>query len=356
MPDRILITGGAGFVGSTIAFEMRRVFPGAKVIALDNLRRRGSELNVGRLQSAGVQFVHGDVREPRDLEGLAADLIVECSAEPSAQAGYSTEPDYVVQTNLFGCYHCLNLARLSRADFVFLSTSRVYSAESLNALAFRETETRFEWLDDQPLPGAGGAGISEEFPTKGVRSIYGATKLAAEFMIEEYAAAYGFRYVINRCGLIAGPWQMGKADQGVVTHWLAAHHFKRPLQYIGFGGEGKQVRDILHVQDVAELVAKQSQSMAGFHRRTLNVGGGLPYSLSLCEMTAQCEELTGQCLRIGSNLAERPADIRCYVTDTSRIQARHDWRPSRSPAVVLRDTLRWLKENEDRVGSALFAA
>lgn len=154
MPDRILITGGAGFVGSTIGFELKRVFPGADIVAFDNLRRRGSELNVPRLKAAGIRFVHGDVRHPTDLDAVPCDLLIECSAEPSAQAGYASSPDYVVETNLFGCYNCLNLARRTKADFVFLSTSRVYPTATLNGLSFRETANRFEWLDQQSVVGA----------------------------------------------------------------------------------------------------------------------------------------------------------------------------------------------------------
>ena len=355
MPDRVLITGGAGFVGSTIGLELRRSYPGAEIIAFDNLRRRGSELNLPRLKAAGIRFVHGDVRQPSDLEAVPADLIIECSAEPSAQAGYAGDPDYVVETNLFGCYNCLNLARKTKADFLFLSTSRVYSANALNSLAFLESNARFELLDEQPVRGASGLGVSEEFSTCGVRSIYGMTKLAAELMVEEFARAYNFHYLIDRCGLIAGPWQMGKADQGVVSLWVAAHHFGRPLRYIGFGGQGKQVRDILHVDDLAELVAAQAGAMSSYDGLTLNAGGGLSFSLSLREMTAECEQLTGKRIEIGSEYTERPADLRIYVTDNRRIGQLCRWEPARGPRQVLQDLFGWIRDNEQLVASALFA-
>jgi CDP-paratose 2-epimerase len=356
MPDRILVTGGAGFVGSTTSFELKRVFPRADIVAFDNLRRRGSELNVPRLKTAGVRFVHGDVRHASDLEQVPADMIVECSAEPSALAGYGSPPDYTVETNLFGCYNCLNLARRTKADFLFLSTSRVYPVEALNSLSFQETDTRFEWLDEQTIPGASRRGIAEHFPMAGVRSIYGATKLAAELMIQEFADAYGFRYAINRCGLIAGPWQMGKADQGVVTFWLAAHHFERPLRYIGFGGKGKQVRDILHVDDLAELIGMQAGCMKQFDRQVLNVGGGLEFSLSLYELTSLCEELTGKKITIGSEATERRADLRVYVTDNRKIEENSKWKPARNPGMVLRDISNWIRSNESQVVDALFGA
>ncbi len=122
---------------------------------------------------------------------------------------------------------------------MFLSTSRVYPIAPLESLALEETDTRFELAAEQPIAGASPAGIAEAFPLGGARSLYGATKLSAELLIEEYRAAYGLPAVVNRCGVIAGPWQMGKVDQGVFTYWMLAHHFRRPLRYIGFGGGGQ---------------------------------------------------------------------------------------------------------------------
>ena len=126
MTRQVLITGGAGFVGSSLGLGLAQRYPDWKIIALDNLKRRGSELNIPRLKQAGIEFVHGDVRNAEDLEAsaLPVDLILECSAEPSVLAGY-TSPGYVLQTNLIGTINCLELARQTQADFIFLSTSRV---------------------------------------------------------------------------------------------------------------------------------------------------------------------------------------------------------------------------------------
>jgi CDP-paratose 2-epimerase len=248
MSKRALITGGAGFVGSALGLGLAQRYPDWQITALDNLKRRGSELNLPRLKQAGIQFIHGDVRNTEDLDPVALqpDLILECSAEPSVLAGYAS-PGYVLQTNLVGTVNCLELARQTQADFIFLSTSRVYPIAYLNALEFTETETRFQLLEQQVLPGVSSQGISEEFPLNGARSLYGATKLASELLVAEYADAYGLRTVINRCGVLTGPWQMGKVDQGVFALWMAFHYFQRSLKYIGYGGTGKQVRDFLHV-------------------------------------------------------------------------------------------------------------
>ncbi len=106
--------------------------------------------------------------------------------------------------------------------------------------------------------------------------------------------------------MIAGPWQMGKVDQGVFTYWMLAHHFRRPLRYIGFGGRGKQVRDLLHVEDLVDLLDEQIQDPDRWDGSKLNVGGGRDCSLSLLETTRLCAEITGNELEIGSERADPP--------------------------------------------------
>src|SRR3954451_5743921 len=224
--DRLVITGGAGFVGSNLSVRLAERHPEWEVVALDNLYRRGSELNLPRLEAAGVEFVKGDVREPADL-GAVAEItaLIECSAEPSVMSGVDGDSSYLVHTNLTRAYNCLELARRDGAFFVFLSTSRVYPVAPQVELSLEEAETRFEIAAEQAVPGVSPAGISEQFPLDGARTLYGTTKLAAELLIEEYRAAFGLPAAVDRCGVIAGPWQMGKVDQGVFTHWMLAHHF-----------------------------------------------------------------------------------------------------------------------------------
>jgi CDP-paratose 2-epimerase len=324
------------------------------VIALDNLRRRGSELNLPRLREAAVKFVHGDVRELDDLLDLGTvDAIVECSAEPSVMAGVDGSPDYVVQTNLVGAYNCLELARRTNAQLVFLSTSRVYPVAGLSALAYRETATRLELAEEQRMPGASSRGVAESFPLAGARTLYGTTKLAAELLIEEYAAAYGLRAVIDRCGVIAGPWQMGKVDQGVFTYWMLAHHFQRPLAYIGFGGIGKQVRDLLHVDDLLDLIDEQLGDPGRWAGTTVNVGGGRACSLSLVETTELCRAITGRIVDVRSAGKDRPGDIPIYISDCTRLNEMTAWRPRRSPAQILTDIHAWVVEHEAALASAL---
>lgn len=354
---RVLITGGAGFIGASLALGLAARHPDWEVLALDNLRRRGSELNLPRLREAGVSFRHGDVRSLEDLlevgRGGEIDALVECSAEPSVMAGVDGSPDYVVQANLIGAYNCLELARRTGAQLVFLSTSRVYPVAPLESLGYRPNDTRFELLDEQDYPGVSSRGIAESFPLDGTRTLYGATKLSAELLIAEYAASYGLKTTINRCGVVAGPWQMGKVDQGVFTYWMLAHHFQRPLSYIGFDGSGKQVRDLLHVEDLLALVDEQLSEPKYWAGWTVNVGGGRDCSLSLLETTELCREITGRIVDVQAAREDRPGDIPIYISDCSCLFELTDWRPQRGPAEILSDIYGWIGEHESALAGAL---
>lgn len=345
---QILITGGAGFVGSNLATLFKRKYPEIDIIVLDNLKRRGSELNLRRLKEQGVEFIHGDVRNREDLnfENKNIALILECSAEPSALAGFGESPEYLIHSNLFGAINCLEIARKHHANFVFLSTSRVYPFEKINSLNYREETTRFSLIEEQPIPGVSAKGITEQFPLEGPRSLYGATKLAAEFMVLEYADVYGIQTIINRCGVIAGPWQMGKVDQGVFTLWMAAHYFQKELHYIGFGGEGKQVRDVIHINDLFNLIDYQIQNISQFNKQVYNVGGGLENSISLLEMTQICREITGNKILIKNESKNRHADIKSYISDCLKIRKKTSWKPRNTPRQVLEDICGWIYDNE----------
>jgi CDP-paratose 2-epimerase len=340
---RILITGGAGFVGSSLAQLFKADRPDATVIAFDNLRRRGSELTLARLRSAGVEFVHGDIRTPADLDTVGPfDILIECAAEPSVHAGYGGSPDYVVQTNLMGTYNCLEAARRHQARFILLSTSRVYPIPALHALPLVDEGERLTVRRGAQGLGWSAAGITAEFPLSGSRSIYGATKLCSEHLAEEYSALYGLGVIVNRCGVLAGPWQMGKVDQGFVALWCARHLYGGKLAYIGFGGTGHQVRDVLHVRDLFDLLRCQLKDLRPGTFGLYNAGGGAENSVSLAELTKLCREISGINLAIGAQPDTRAADIPWYVTDNSAVTAAYGWRPARNIPTLVKDVFEWL--------------
>lgn len=344
---RILVTGGCGFVGSNLAVKLKEKYPDYKLFALDNLRRRGSELNLTRLQSLNVQFIHGDIRNREDLDGLPpVDLIIEASAEPSVLAGLDGNPQYLVNTNFNGTINCLDLALKYKSAFIFLSTSRVYPIDRLEAIRYTETETRFNIAARQNINGISPAGVSESFPINGFRSLYGASKLSAELIVNEYHHFFDLPTVINRCGVLTGPYQMGKVDQGFVVLWIARHFWKKKLAYFGYGGLGKQVRDLLYIDDLFELIDYQIHHMKKVDGQTFNVGGGQTTNVSLLELTALCQEITGNRIEIARVKENRKADIRIYISDHTKISAISNWQPKTGTRQIVHNIFNWIRDHE----------
>jgi CDP-paratose 2-epimerase len=342
---KILISGGCGFVGSQLAKRFQ--IDGHHVTAFDNLKRRGSELNLAGYKDLGIRFIHGDIRCESDLFDINEqyDLFVEASAEPSVHAGLDGSPNYLLQTNLVGTLNCLEFARKHCGGMIFLSTSRVYSIKPLREIRLCESKTRLEIDEHQTINGISPKGVSLDFPVHQARSLYGATKLASELIVQEYADTYKFPSIINRCGVIAGPGQFGKVDQGVFTMWVANHIYQKPLKYIGFEGTGKQVRDLLHPEDLYNLIAIQSANLSTQSGDIFNVGGGYDCSTSLLEFTHLCQEATAKEVEIGIVPITSPVDIPLYITDNSKVSATFGWKPKKTSKDIVTDINHWISNN-----------
>jgi CDP-paratose 2-epimerase len=351
---KVLITGGAGFVGSNLAIFLKKKYPNYSIITFDNLKRRGSELNMLAFKELGILFIHGDIRNPEDLEVIPAfDVMIEASAEPSVLAGIDSNPFSVINNNLIGSIHCFNTAIKNKAKLIFLSTSRVYPIDKIENANFEETDLRFDFSKNQEESGISEYGISEELNLMTARSFYGSTKLASELFLNEYNEFYNLESTITRYGVIAGPRQMGKTDQGIVTLWMAKHYYNQSLKYIGYGGLGKQVRDILHIDDLLDLVDYQIHNFEKFKSKLYNVGGGIASSLSLLEMTNLCEEITGNKIQIDKEPTTRPADLRVFITDARKIERETGWKPKKTTRQIFEDVYNWIYKNEKDLNDIL---
>lgn len=337
---KILVTGGCGFVGAAVCRRFLAARAGLAITVLDSLRRRGSETNVADLEARGVRVVHGDVRVAADLDALGPfDWVIDAAAEPSVLAGTAADSHtgrrQLVDHNLTGTVNLLEAAARWQAGIVLLSTSRVYSIPALSELPLVEQAGRggagaFAVDGTQPLPaGLSPAGLTEACSTAAPVSLYGATKLAGETLALEYAHAAGTPLVIDRCGVMAGAGQFGRADQGIFSWWIHRWAARRPLSFIGFGGRGLQVRDCLHPDDLADLLLGQLAAARGGEPELVHASGGAASATSLAELSAWCAERLGP-HDVAASRETRPYDLPWVVLDHQAATTRHGWKPART--------------------------
>ncbi len=335
---KLLITGICGFAGYTLARALREHIEGLELIGLDNLIRPGSELNRAKLGLLDVKFIHADVRSASDFESLPpADWVLDAAANASVLAGlgHPAASRQLVEHNLAGTINVLEYCRRHRAGFILLSTSRVYSIPPLAGLEVQVKTNAFQPAPDQKWPrGCSRSGIAEDFSTSPPVSLYGSTKLASEILALEYGSTFDLPVWINRCGVMAGAGQFGRADQGIFAFWIHSYAARRSLKYIGFGGQGYQVRDALHPADLAPLLARQMAQPSKQPEPPLNFGGGTSNSMSLAQLSAWCAERFGP-HHIESDPTPRPFDLPWVVMDCQGAARRWDWKPQMRLGTIL---------------------
>ena len=337
---KILITGGCGFVGSNLCIFIKKNISKAKVYSLDNLYRKGSILNQKRLKSYGVKNFKIDIKDNLKISKLPKfDLIVDCCAEASVEIS-AKQPNRVFYTNLVGTFNILEKCRKDKTNLIFLSSSRVYSINSLRKIINKKYLKKK--INSRIL-------IDESFDTSSPKSIYGMTKYSSEQLIQEYNYAYNIKYLINRFGVISGPWQFGKQDQGFISLWLQKHLFKKKLKYIGFGGFGNQIRDVIHVDDVCEIISKQIKKIKRINNQIFNIGGGIKNSLSLKELTLACQNLTKRKIYIERINHTSKFDIPYYVSNNKKIKQFYNWNPKKNLKNILMDTFKWIRVNQSQL-------
>ena len=334
---KILITGGCGFVGSNIAIFLKKKLKNANIFSLDNLFRKGSEINQKRLISNKIKNFNIDITNTKKINNLKKfDLVIDCCAEPAIEAS-TKDPDRVFKTNLIGTFNILKKCTRDKSNIIFLSSSRVYSIKDLRDLVKNLNLKKTLKINKT---------INEKFETSSASSLYGFTKLSSEKLIKEFSFANKLKYIINRFGVISGPWQFGKQDQGFVTMWIGKHIYKKKLSYIGFGGHGNQVRDVIHIDDVCEIIYLQIKNLNKKYNNTFNVGGGPKNSISLKQLTSKCRIITNKKINIGKISSTSNFDIPYFVTDNSKIKKFYKWKPIKNIDLVLKDVYTWLTENK----------
>ena len=309
-------------------------------------------MNLKKLKKLGVAANRLDVRLASDIESLQpVDWVIDCAANPSVLAGMldNTSSRQVMEHILLGTINLLEYCRRCKAGLILLSTSRVYSATKLAQLPVKERDFAFALKEGYSTTGISSKGVSETFPTSPPISLYGASKLASETLVLEYAETFGFPVWSNRCGVLAGAGQFGKADQGIFSFWIHSFFEKNPLKFIGFEGSGLQVRDALHPGDLVPLLLRQMQEPDRDAPKIINLGGGVGNSMSLKQLTSWCEERFGTNEVLASG-EERPMDAPWIVMDSSKAREVWDWTPNTTLNEILEEIARhaeaypqWLK-------------
>lgn len=322
----IIVTGGAGFIGSNVAAAFLR--DGYRVTVFDSLARSGSERNLEWLQTLAprgkLRFARGDVRDSAAVRAVVGDSDVHIVFHFAAQTAVTRsllEPREDLDVNLYGTHNVLEAVRRGAARvppmLFFTSTNKVYGALARRRVA--ESSTRFHFCDAD----IDARGIDESEPLD-FHSPYGCSKGAADQYVHDYARIYDLRTVVFRMSCIYGPRQFGNEDQGWVAHFMRAVAEDLPLTIYG---NGKQVRDLLYIDDLVrafQLASKHIERTAG---NVYNMGGGPPNAISVWhELRPMLERLAGHPLE-ACHGAWRPGDQPIYVTNTCKAQRDFGWQP-----------------------------
>ena len=334
---KVLVTGGAGFVGCNTVVRLIRA--GHRVFVMDNLSRRGTEKNLEWIKSIGpFYFIKQDVRDADKVaqffrEEKDIDAVFHLAGQVAVTTSI-TDPRDDMEINILGTFNVLEGIRLSgQRPFVLLSsTNKVYGKMADVPVVERDGRYQFDSL----------IGVGEDRPLD-FYSPYGCSKGAADQYMRDYARIYGLDTCVFRMSCIYGLRQFGIEDQGWVAWFIIAAEFERPLTIYG---DGKQVRDILFVDDLVDAYLAAWERRDRTRGRIYNVGGGPENQMSLLELIAEMEELFGR--EIPVSFADwRAGDQPIYVSRIDKLKADLGWSPKVGKKEGVRRLFQWVRENRE---------
>lgn len=341
---KILVTGGAGLVGSHCAefFALKD----DEVIVLDNLMRsqlfgyakESVEYNWNYLAKfKNIKRIKGDVRNDSDVRkaiGKEVDVVIHTAGQPGVPSSVRM-PKEDFDINAFGTLNVLECLRQISPEAVFLytSTNKVYG-ENVDKIPLKELDKRYIY--------DGVIGVSEEMSTDLTgHTPYGTSKLTGDLYTQEYGHIYRMKTGVFRCSCIYGTRQFGFEDQGWVAWFIIATLFNKPITIYG---NGKQVRDMLYVDDLVDAFEKFINS--DIKTGVFNIGGGPDNTISLLEFLDELENLTGKKSEV--NFADwRPSDQKVYISDTSKLERALNWKSKVSVKEGIKRLTQWIKDNKN---------
>ena len=329
---KILLAGGCGFIGSNLSiFLKKKKF---NILSIDKLSKKYCYLNENRLKKNKIKNLRIDLNDYKKLNKLKfkPDLIIDCAAEPAVEVS-SRNPVNVIQNNFITTLNLLNFSKKNKSKIIFLSSSRIYPIKK---------SYEFFNLKNKKL-------FNEKTSTEGAKTIYGFSKFASEQLIKEFSYAYKINYIINRLGLTSGPWQFGKVEQGLVSLWLWKHLNKQSLNYIGFKGRGVQIRDVLDIDDLCELIYLQIIKINKIFNQTFCVGGGKKSNFSLKQLTFLCKKITNNEIKIDKIKKTSLYDIPYYISSNTKLFKYYKWKTSNNLNDTLLKTYIWMKLNKKKL-------
>ena len=334
---KVLVTGGAGFIGANIAGHLHK--KGYEVTILDNFSRETAMRNKEYLEKnyPEIKIIRGDIRDFEAVKEAAKnkDCIIHCAAQVAVTTSMKN-PREDMEINILGTFNLLEVARkyCDKPVFIYFSTNKVYG-DNVNKIPLEELETRYDFAD----PEFKGKGIPETFSTDANdHTPYGVSKYAAELYVRDYSCNFGIKGMANRCSCMYGKLQYGNEDQGWLAHFVISALLKKPITIYG---NGKQVRDILYVDDVIRLVELQIEKADEISGEAFNIGGGYENTISLLELLEKLKKKTE--LPEIKFAGWRPADQKVYYSDITKAGNLLGWKPKVSKEEGIEKLYWWVK-------------